>query len=157
MKTKLLLPCRFKRFGWWLLIPATVLGIAVVFFDFEFPFLEANVPAFLYKGFGGEFKWLTMVSNNLTNELAAILFIVGGLLVVFSREKQEDEYVARLRLESLVWATLITYIIMILCFLLFYDFAFLTVMTLNLFTLLIVFIVRFNYILYRSKRQSHEE
>ena len=160
MKTKLLFPYRFKKIGWILLVPATVLGILYLFFDFEPDLLKVNVFAIYATGefLSGSSRLFQMVGNNITDEIAAVLFIVGALFVAFSREKTEDEFISKTRLESLVWATYVNYAILIFCILFFYDMAFFWVMILNLFTILIFFILRFYFILYLSKKSlGHEK
>jgi hypothetical protein len=160
MKTKLLFPHRFKSIGWILLVPATVLGILFMFFDFEPDFLKVNVFAIYASGelLSGSSILLNMVGNNISDEIVAVLFIVGALFVAFSREKTEDEFISKTRLESLVWATYVNNIILIFCILFFYDMAFLWVMIFNMFTILIFFIVRFYFILYQTKKSlGHEK
>lgn len=160
MKTKLLFPQRFKMIGWILLIPATVLGIFCLFFDFEPDYFDINVFAIYGSGnfLSSSSKVFQLVENNITDEIAGVLFIMGALFVAFSREKNEDEFIAKTRLESLVWATYVNYFILIFCFLFFYDMGFFWVMILNMFTILIFFIVRFYFILYQSKKSlGHEK
>lgn len=160
MKTKFLFPNRFKRIGWMLLVPTTILGILVIFNDFELKFLDLNVFA-IYSGggfFSGSPDIMEIFKDNLTNEISGILFIIGAIFVAFSKEKHEDEFIGKTRLESLVWATYINYAILIFCFLFIYGEGFLKVMILNMFSILIFFIIRFNYILYKtSKSLSHEK
>jgi len=159
MKTQFLFPHGMKRIGWILLIPAAILGFFVIFFNFQASFLDCRVFA-AYSGATGWFSENTvgMIENNITDEIAAILFIIGALFVAFSKENQEDEFIAKTRLESLVWAVYVNYAILALCILLFYNMGFLTVMIINMFTILIFFIIRFYYILYRNKKSlSHEK
>ena len=141
-----------------MLVPATVLGIMVVFFNFEFSFLDLNVVSL----FPSEFqisntppnKFAGIVEDNFTNEAATILFAVAAIFAGFSKEKDEDEYIAKIRLESLLWATYANYGILIFSTLLFYQYVFIQVMEINLFTLLIVFLVRFNLILLKTRRAT---
>ncbi|HNX85002.1 MAG TPA: hypothetical protein PKK03_11175, partial [Bacteroidales bacterium] len=85
-------------------------------------------------------------------------FIISAFFVAFSREKTEDEFIARIRLESLLWATYINYGILLFCFMFFYDFGFFYVMIINMFTVLVIFIIRFQYLLHRAKKSlSHEK
>jgi len=60
-------------------------------------------------------------------------------------------------LESLMWATYVTFAIQIFCLLFFYEFKFFLSMIINMFTILIVFIIRYNFIIFRSKIQSNEK
>ncbi len=152
MKTKFLFPYRFKRIGWIVLIPSAVLGIMYLFFDFELNFLDTKVFAIFSDEFMGSDIIFGTVQNNITDEISGVLFIIGAILVAFSKEKQEDEFISKTRLESLVWATYINYIILIFCFLFFFSTSFLYVMIINMFTVLIFFIIRFNYILYIAKK-----
>lgn len=151
MKTKFLFPNRFKRIGWIILVPSVILGILIFCGIVDFKFLEVKVFA-IYSGSllpGGETVF-GVINENISEEIFEILCIVGAILVAFSKEKQEDEFIAKTRLESLVWATYINYAILILCLIFFYGVGFLYVLWFNMFTLLIFFIIRFYYILYKS-------
>lgn len=161
MKTKILFPNQFKSIGWILLVPSAILGVLILFFNFKLKFLDLNVFA-IYSGgidfLGGSATIMGFEKNNITDEIIGILFLIGAIFVAFSKEKQEDEFIAKTRLESLVWATYINYAILILCFLFFFNIGFLVVMIFNMFTILVFFIIRFYYILYKSKKSlSHEK
>ena len=157
MKPKLLFPNPFKRIGWFILVPSTILGILILFFDFELEFLDSKVFYIYSESFLSPGNTLGFDSNNITNEIVGILFIIGAIFIAFSRESHEDEFIAKTRLESLVWATYANYAILIFCFLFFYDIGFLYVMILNMFTILIFFIIRFYYILYKSNKSLSYE
>jgi hypothetical protein len=88
-------------------------------------------------------------TNNLTNELAGLGAIVGLLLIAFSKERVEDEMISRLRLDALQWSIYANYLILAVAILTIYDGAFLTVMIYNMFTVLLVFIGRFRWLLHR--------
>ena len=164
MKTNFLFPNRFRIIGWLLLIPTTILGCMVIFNDFEFSFLNIKFLSLLpdkidyVPGITPHFFQLwSIIDDNFTSELAGILFIVGAIFIAFSKEKNEDEYIAKIRLESLMWATYVTFAIQIFCLLFFYEFRFFLSMIINMFTILIVFIIRYNFIIFRSKIQSNEK
>ncbi len=159
MKTKLLLPNHFKKPGWIILIPSALLGLFIIISDYEFKFLDMKVFT-IYSGSGvfQDSVLFGMIKANLTGTLVGVLFLIGAIFVAFSKEKSEDEFIAKVRLESLLWATYINYGVLIFCFLFFYEFEFLYVMIFNMFTILIFFIIRFYYILYRAKKSlSHEK
>lgn len=158
MKTKLLLPNKFKTPGWIMLIPTTLFGLYIIFSDFEFDFLNARVFAFFSDEILGDSVTMGFIHTNLTYTITGIIFIISAFFVAFSREKTEDEFIARIRLESLLWATYINYGILLFCFLFFYDFGFFYVMIFNMFTVLVIFIIRFQYLLHRAKKLlSHEK
>lgn len=158
MKTKLLLPNKFKTPGWIMLIPTTLFGLYIIFSGFEFDFLDAKVFTLYSNEILGESVTMGFLKTNLTLTVTGILFIISAFFVAFSREKTEDEFIARIRLESLLWATYINYGILLFCFLFFYDFGFFYVMIFNMFTILVIFIIRFQYLLHRAKKSlSHEK
>lgn len=158
MSHELLLPNRFKTIGWLILIPATIAGIFLSFTDFENNWFHAKVFAVLSDEAFGLSHPFSFIHVNITNTIVGALFIVGVLLVGFSKEKKEDEYIAKLRLSSLLWAILVNYILLLVAFLFIYGTAFFTVMIYNMFTVMIIFIVRFNYILYKNaKIAAHEK
>jgi len=158
MKTKLLFPNQLKLIGWILLVPSTILGILMMFFNFKLMFLDTRVFGIISSEFPNPTSFFCFSKNNITDEIIGILFIIGAILVAFSKENHEDEYIAKIRLESLVWATYVSYFILILCILFVYGTGFFTVMVFNMFTILIFFIIRFHYILYKSNKSlSHEK
>jgi len=148
METKLLLANRYKRIGLILLLPSLVLGIMVRFFDFQFSFLTLQ---FVKTRINSKNMHLEDTIN-LTDELALTGIIVGLLFIAFAREKTEDEYIAQTRLESLKWAVLINYILLLVATWLVHGFAYIDVMMYNMLTVLIIFIIRFNYVLNSSKK-----
>jgi hypothetical protein len=160
MKTKFLLPYRLKAIGWILFVPSAIFLLIVLFtgLDIKPQFFDAKVLSLLPKGlFASNAKLAEIIPQNIFIDLVCIVCIAAGILVAFSKEKNEDEFIGKLRLESLVWATYATYAILIFSIIFFYEVAFLTVLMVNMFTLLAVFIVRFNFTLFKLKRQNHEK
>lgn len=157
MKRKLLLPHKYKAIGWIIFIPAVVLGIVSSFYDFHDLGIKVNVFAIQYDEIFGDQKIFTMVKTDITNTILGVLLIVGGLFVAFSREREEDEFIASLRLNSLLWAVLLNYLILLFCFLFIYGLSFLNVMAYNMFTTLVIFIARFHFLLYRNSKFKSDE
>lgn len=157
MSSNLLLPNKYKKIGWSILIPATILGIILIVTDFNLFPVEAKVFALINGVIFGENQFFTFINTDITSTVIGILFIIGAMLVGFSKEKREDEFIGALRLSSLLWAVIVNYILLLLFFALVYGDAFLNVMLYNLFTILIIFIVRFNYILYKSSKSVRDE
>lgn len=152
MKTRFLLPHKFKKVGWLMLIPSTILGLLVISNNFEPHFLKLPVFVLYMDRITGEDVYFSIIETNIANELVGILFLMSAMLVSFSKAKNEDEYITKIRLESLVWATYANYAILLLALILVFGFGFLTFMVINMFTLLILFIIKFNFALYKSKR-----
>ncbi len=150
MKTNYLLPNKYKKLGWGLFL----LGIALhIFNSFSFIndiFFDMKVLSLFYSK-----SFFKVIEDNTLNETIAILIIIGGFLIGFSKEKIEDEFIHKLRYESFVWAIIANYIILLFCIVFIYGEDFLTVMMYNMFTPLLFFIIRFNFLKLRSR--SHEE
>jgi len=158
MKVNHLFPNKYKKIGWLVLIPSTIIGLITLILEYEPNFLDFNVPAIFIDEFFGEKQFLGIVNNNILNEIFGVLIIISSLLVAFSKEKSEDEYISKIRLESLVWAVYINYGILLFSFLFIFDLTFLWVMIFNMFTILIFFIIRFNWQISKIKKSaSYEE
>ena len=157
MSKSLLLPNKFKKVGWLLLLPGCFLGLLSVQFNYELPVLDGKIFAFANTDITAPTKFFTWIETNATNTLAGIFCILGGLLVSFSRERVEDEYISKLRLSSLMWAFLASYLLLLLAFIFVYGTVFINVMVYNMFTVMIIFICRFNYLLYRNSKMSPVE
>ncbi len=157
MKHKLLLPNKFKIIGWCILIPSIILGIILSFTGFEANWTSAKVFAIFNDEIFGKSQFFSFIKTDITNTAVGILFIIGAIFVGFSKEKKEDEFITKLRLSSLLWAVWVSYLLLFLAFLFVYGTAFLNVMIYNMFTILIIFIVRFNYILYKNSKTVADE
>ncbi len=157
MLHEMLLPNRFKRIGWFILVPATLAGILLITTEFEAEWFKSRVPAILADEFPGGSKSFTMITTNLTNTVVGVLFLVGAMMVAFAREKVEDEYIRQIRLSSLMWAVWVNYLLLLVGFLFIYGIAFLYVMIYNMFTILIIFITRYHYLLYRTTNATRHE
>lgn len=150
MKTGFLFPHRYRLIGWLVFVPSLALGLAYMYADFGFEFLTILVPE---KSEVRGWK-IDGWPINLTDELAALGIIAGLLMVGFSKERTEDEMVSRLRLDALQWSVYVNYGILALAILLVHGSEFLQVMTYNLFTVLLVFVVRFRWLVFRNARAS---
>jgi len=141
MRATNLLPNRVKRLGWIILLPALLLGVMVLYFDFEIKGFEVVIP------YSKILLSNKPVVNNLTDEMVSIIVMVSLILIAFSEEKQEDEWVSKIRLESLQWSVYANYILLILAIIFIYDMYFFEALIYNMYTILIFFILRFNYVL----------
>ena len=158
MKLNYLFPHRFKRIGLMILIPFILLGLYIVNYDVEPEIFDFNVPAIFVDEIFGEKFVFGMTENNILNELVGVVLILSFLMVAFSKEVQEDELIAKIRLESLVWATYVNYAVLLFSMLFIYGMSFLWVMIFNMFTILLFFIVRFNWQVKKlNKTMTHEE
>lgn len=159
MEMKFLLPAKLKKLGWLLLSIGLVLGVFMMINDFDyfdwsvqvFPLIGDNEGMFTVN------RSLTWSKNNISDEIVSVLIIVGGLLVGFCKTKDEDEFIAKTRMESLIWATYVNYGVLLLAVLFVFDMPFFNVLIYNMFTVLFIFIFRFHFLLLRGKKQLRYE
>ena len=158
MKLNYLFPHPYKRIGLMLLIPLMIAGWFIINFDVEPEFLDFEVPAlFVDEIFGDKFMF-GLTENNILNEIIGVALIICFLMVAFSKEKQEDELIEKIRLDSLVWATYANYAVLLFSMLFVFGMSFFWVMICNMFTILLFFIIRFNWqVRVLNKNMSHEE
>ena len=114
MKTNYLFPNCFKIYGWIILIPSLIVGALSLVFEIEPTALEFDMPALFVDEFMGQNKLAGTVNNNILNEIVGVLIILSSIFVAFSKEKEEDEYILKIRLESLVWAVYVNYGILLI-------------------------------------------
>ncbi len=141
-----LFPNKYKIYGWIMFIPSLILVITMFFVDINPNFLDLKVFALAYKPIFGPTEYFSFIEKNITIDIVLLLLIVGGLLVCFSKEKIEDEYISSLRLESLLLAVYINYAVLIISIVLIHEISFLYVLGANMVTILIIFIIRFEWV-----------
>jgi hypothetical protein len=147
-------PSHIKKVGWVLLIPSGIMLVLVIFSLVEFTFLNTKIFVIYDPGFFSPKTIFGFVKTNISFQLFGILYLVGVVLVAFSKEKFEDEHIVKIRLESMSWAMFLNYYTMIFCFLFFWGMAITYVILLNLFALPLIFVLRFNYNLYKAQKLS---
>lgn len=152
MYQKLLFPPKYKKIGWWILIPATILGIFLLVTQVQPGWLEWNVFAIMDEKIMGESTIFGIIKTNISVTLVGIIFIIGALFVGFSREKNEDEFIAQTRLYALLWAVFVNYALLIIAFFFIYGLSFFSVKLYNMFTVLILFIIRFSFMLHKNSK-----
>lgn len=147
MKNNLLIPNKYKVFGWIIFLAFVLLHI---FTNFIYPEIGEKLPlSFKKDGLNA------LYDSNMTLSGAGIL--LGLIMICFTREKKEDEYISYLRLRSWQLSVLISYSILFIANLFIYGSWFLSFMVYNLLTVLLVFIATFNLSLYQLKRERIED
>ncbi len=160
METKFPLPAKFKIWGWFLFIIGLCLGMAFMLDlpnfghpDFDVTVLELEIS---FNSTADKIIDVSLTDNDIYDEILSIIIIIGGLLVSFSREKDEDELTSKIRSESLIWAIIFNYSILLFTIIFIYD-DFFIVMIYGMFTPLIFFIFRFHWLLWRSRKSVKYE
>ncbi len=162
MKTQFLLPNSFKKPGIILMVIALLVYVLDKFFknplfwDHHQIFAFYNSPDILnfHDPNSGFFKVIpTYIGYTLFN----LVFLAGVMMAAFSRLKNEDEYISKLRLESLVWAVYVNFIVILIANLTIYGTTFLTIVMLNMYTIPVLFLLRFHYVIYKTNKLSPNE
>ncbi|MGI4871313.1 MAG: hypothetical protein ACRYFX_09055 [Janthinobacterium lividum] len=153
MLTSYLFPHRFKWFGWVLLVAAGTLGILETGSLFKLPPLVQWLPSLLNDSSSKAFS----PSPRENYDLYAVLFIVGGLLAACSRERHEDEYISKIRLEALLWTMYVYSGLLALAFLLVSGGWFIPVLELAMFAPILLFALRFQWVLRLTSRTLPDE
>lgn len=138
MHQPLLLPNRFKAIGLVILIPSLIYWVMWTIDTYDLDILSSNR------------------YNSYVEELLFTSLAISLLMIAFAREKTEDEYIMTLRLQSLQWAVLANAALLLLANWIFYGDHFLSVMIYNMLTVLIIFVIRFHYVLYRKLPSSRD-
>lgn len=144
MKTRFLFPHSYRRIGWLLFVPFLVFGLAVLNHDFQVDFLEIS---FGKNPAPGTLESIFSVNTiNLSDEIATLGMILSLLFIAFSKEKIEDERVAQIRLDSLHFAVYLNYAVLAIQVIFVHGTAFLDVMVYNMFSVLLLFIIRYRVV-----------
>jgi len=151
MKSSLLLPSKYKWIGAIILVPSLILGIMVQSNEFKFDFL--TIPR---KPSPDGMTSLFESDINLTDEFALTGIIIALLFIAFAKEKHEDEFISKLRLESLQWALIFNYALLLVATWLVHGLGYIDVMLYNMLTILIFFIIRFHVVLFKNRSSINE-
>lgn len=163
MKTNYLFPYKWKNISGVLFFISFI--TLVVFYSVpELNELQLNATVFAIiadadngKIFNG-ITFFGCTENSIADELLMLIVVISGITYAFSKEKNEDEMVASIRLQSLAWATIINYALILLSYLFVYGFIFLNVLMAVMFSQLLIFIILFRFKMYRfyNSRQDEE-
>lgn len=156
MHTNYLLPRRFKMIGWILFVPGLIAGIGYLLADLEFDLFTLDTFSIASQGILEKVQYFTIINDNILDELIGLLIILGALFITFSKEPVEDEFISKMRLDALLWATYINYAVLILAILFLHKMVFLNVLVINMFTLLLIFIARFHWLLSKAAKLNIE-
>lgn len=147
MKKNYLFPTTFRKIGWCLFVPFVIMSFICLFNGANEDWLKINV--FSAAPWG-------IFENSLFDELSMIGLTVSLLFIAFSKEKDEDECIANIRSNSLIWATIAGYSLLIVCTMLIYDIQYLNFVFTDLFMILFLFIIKYNIELYKFRRSNND-
>ncbi|MCF6129000.1 hypothetical protein L1S35_04895 [Flavobacterium sp. AS60] len=158
MKTHFLFPNKFKKLGWLLFVPSFIASLIISIADLTIDnYWIVNVFSFTDGDILGENNCFIVIKNSIVDEVLLFSLIIGGLLIGFSKLKIEDEFTSKIRYESLVWATYLNYGLILFFTIFVYGLSYLNILFFNTFTLLLFFIIRFHYLIYKLNKTSNDD
>ena len=146
MKNRLLMPARFKRFGWIIFLTTTIAFIGFVNFEWQPPLLD-----YRYK------DGLGLTQTNLLKEIIFTSWVIGLVMIAFSRQREEDEYINYLRLASWQYSIVISLIVSVIGTWSIYGMNYLTFSALNMLTAPLAFLIIFNIAITRTLKRNNKD
>lgn len=142
-----LLPNKFKNLGWLLIIPGFFLSILRFYYGIKLRMFDIKVFA-IYSNYI-DTKYFSVIENQVSEEIAGTLLLLGLLILAFHKEKEETDIIVRIRYESLLTSLLINSAFMLVSLLFVFGIGFVEMMIINIFSQLILFIVVFRLKMFR--------
>lgn len=147
-----LLPRSFQLVGILFFIVGLLLGFARLKYGFKPDLLDAKV--FALSSSYLETKYLQVIRNNMCEELAALLVLMGLFLMAFVREKDECELFNVFRLKAFFVAVYLNVLFLIFALLFTYGFAFIYMLIVNMGLGLLVYKVVFQILVYQYRKRT---
>lgn len=153
MTNNYLLPAVYKKIGLWMILPFIAGCIYCLFFG-DGHDLSCTVFAIASDGLDHA-KWFSLCKGvGILDEICMIGLLVSLVFIAFSREKDEDEFIERIRMQSLVWALMVNAFVLVFGIAFFYEFAFLYFCFIFLFLIYFLFLIKFHCELYRFRKME---
>lgn len=154
MKTNYLLPTVFSKIGWFLFVPSLILGLYYLFGNDAVINIGGSSAIALFDGITETEVLSTTYNDSWTDEILIITTTLSMLFIGFSREKEEDECIANIRMNSLVWSIMVSSMVLIAATLLIFGVPYLTFMTIYMFCVLLLFIIKYKFALYMFRKDN---
>ena len=136
MKSIYLFPNKLK-------IPALVIFIisSILFIpSYQDNFFDISTTVFSFSAEYpfGQPMYFTTLNDEISSEIVTTFFLISGIILAFSKEKIEDEFILSIRFKSLVQATYFTYTMTLFFVLFTYGLSFMSLISLLIFLHLIL-------------------
>lgn len=122
----------------------------------EGDWFKINVPAILTLDLNNANEWFGMTVTDPVNEFCMLGLLVSLVFVALSKEKDEDEMTAAVRMQSFVWSFWCTAVIILIAILFVYDLAFMYFAFVSVFVCFILYICKFNYEMMKIRMTGKE-
>ena len=105
MKSIYLFPNKLKIPALLLFLTSAILFIPSYSYENELFSIYATVFSFIAEYPFGETMYFTSLNDEISNEIITTLYIISGIILAFSKEKIEDEFIQTIRFKALVQST----------------------------------------------------
>jgi len=153
MKTfSFLLPKGLRPLGFVFTAAGIILAVIRFYFGYKPEFLKRDVFA-IYSHYLGA-KFMQIIKNQLLEEIAGVLFMLGIFLIAFTREKDEDEKTNEFRLRSFFIAAYVNVIFVLISLLFTFGMGFMYMVMVNMAFWLIAYIVSLKVMLAGHRKSA---
>lgn len=154
MTNNYLLPYRFKTIGLWMLFPFLVLCLWLLCLgELDCNLLKWPALAIYTDGLDAA-TWFTVVTNDPINEFAMLGLLISLCFISLSKEKDEDEMTALVRMRSFVWSFWVTAAVLAFGIIFIFDIAFMLFSFAAVFFVFLLYIVKFNLTMRAIRREG---
>ena len=157
MKKNYLLPHNFKLIGLIMLFPFLAACIWLLLGPGEADWVLVKVPALMTLDLKSTSEWFGITQTDPVNEICMFGLLISLVFIALSKEKDEDEMTAVVRMQSFVWSFWCTAILMLVAILFVYDLAFMYFAFASMFVCFIMYICKFNYEMIKIRRTENEK
>jgi hypothetical protein len=140
-----LLPKGLRPLGFIFSATGVILAIIRFYFGYKPELLKRNV--FAIYSYYLDSKFLHVIKNQLLEEVAGVLFVLGIFLIAFAKETVEDEKTNEIRLRAFFIAAYMNVLFILISLLFTFGMGFMYMVMINMVFGLIVYILSFRLML----------
>lgn len=126
-----------------------IIGMIRFYFGIKPEVLEIEVFAFCSSYL--QTMFMQFISNNMIEELTGVFLISGLFMIAFSRERKEGAKMNAIRLKSFFISAYLNFLFLIISLFVTYGLAFVYMLMLNMGVSLLIYIIAFRILLFRSR------
>lgn len=151
-----LLPYSFKKAGMYMFIPFCAICLWCLFSgDWDFSYMQWPCISFCFKElFDDNTTLLTLSTTDPINEIGMLGLLISMCFISLSKEKDEDEMTALIRMRSFVFSFWVISAIIAFNILFAYGIRFMEFSFVAVFLVFLIYIIKFNFAMRKIRRES---
>jgi hypothetical protein len=147
-----LLPKGLRPLGFIFTAAGIILAIIRFYFGYKPELLKRNVFA-IYSHYLDS-KFMQVIKNQLLEEVAGVLLVLGIFLIAFTKEKDDDEKTNEIRLRAFFITTYLNVLFILISILFTFGLGFMYMAMINMVLWLIVYIISFRLLLSGHRKKT---